>query len=862
LLIEVCTFLLIAPRRYNDSDAESEPDELSIKEPTCPLFDSIILEYLGITDAFFRACKSPHGPKLTDIRYCCRNLIKIAFQEKRRLELEEELDGCSSVEDMAQILFFTLNRWINFEFLTIVVGKFHSSLREVDSRLHTYKQNLKNVLERKLEDVKVLRSTYPQKCKSPKGMLKLVAKYRLDSGVITVKTLIEEKHFLADRLEIPGDLLQVISWGPGSLFIVFFTLKEFKEHLIKQIKIARSALQLRSIDYIAIGDDSTNLLAAPKASVSPLMVTRGSDRQLSDSGIGTLTGTVSETKTAALDSDKPSVYDSTTSTGDHDETASHLSRMVGNPKILHTPHDQSNLVQTFVDNESLTMYAKALFCDKQFRCHQDTRIKVDIGNLNDILTEHSKIHEGNLLISTPSQKDSMWKRVECEEMTLTLYEFSRKVEAMNFRVMFGQEIHRRQPGNIVLATCDADFTGMITAAVERGWEVELWTWSGCFPKLTKHPKHGSLLRICLLDDFTDFILLVEDLLQPNQFTAKELTKKLSKSGVVVRVRPSVVEHDRLSQAFRETLEKSAHFPVMYYPIAEPDPKFNAKEFLILFHSTEDDILCPSETICKKIVTREVVIPNLMNIIAFEQLKSRESLKYHNILSELQQQCIDGDQRRSAHSSRSKKTSLCERYIRSHCPRGRFCPEPHSEDDVWCPYCKEYGHVMDTPKCKHYCYRSGPYTGHHRHKIGYQQRKTYRKTATQPLPTPGDYNEKEKNKIYRINARIKADRPPATNLEGTPTLQEIEIICHKVLGHVSKQSDWKQILYLVVPKDTVDGAVITFPKEPVRAMRMALDYWRNGRGSQPPTRSALLQALVKANLQTLAMDIEDAFKKRS
>ena len=52
------------------------------------------------------------------------------------------------------------------------------------------------------------------------------------------------------------------------------------------------------------------------------------------------------------------------------------------------------------------------------------------------------------------------------------------------------------------------------------------------------------------------------------------------------------------------------------------------------------------------------------------------------------------------------------------------------------------------------YRSGPYTGHHRHKIGYQQRKTYRKTATQPLPTPGDYNEKEKNKIYRINARIK------------------------------------------------------------------------------------------------------------
>ena len=283
--IEVYTFLLIASRRYTDSDSESEPEEFAIKEPTCPLFSGFVQEYVGIKDIFVRACRSSHGPKLKRITRYCSDIIQAGFLGKRKYSrLEDDLDRCSSVERCARILFFKLSKWINFEFLSVVVEYFRSSLREVNSRLHSYKQKLKIVLEMKLKEVEVLRSSFPLECKSPEGMLKLVAKYRLDSDDITVKILIEEKDFLSKRLLIPQDLLQVISWGPGSLFVVFFTLEEFKEHLIKQIKIAQSDLRLHSIDYIAIGDDLTNLLAAPKASVSPLMVTRGSDRQLSDSG--------------------------------------------------------------------------------------------------------------------------------------------------------------------------------------------------------------------------------------------------------------------------------------------------------------------------------------------------------------------------------------------------------------------------------------------------------------------------------------------------------------------------------------------------------------------------------------------------
>ena len=57
-------------------------------------------------------------------------------------------------------------------------------------------------------------------------MAELVVKYRLDADGLYVKDLIAERDFLAQRLGIPEHLLQVLSWGDGSLVIIYCILQD------------------------------------------------------------------------------------------------------------------------------------------------------------------------------------------------------------------------------------------------------------------------------------------------------------------------------------------------------------------------------------------------------------------------------------------------------------------------------------------------------------------------------------------------------------------------------------------------------------------------------------------------------------
>ena len=96
---------------------------------------------------------------------------------------------------------------------------------------------------------------------------------------------------------------------------------------------------------------------------------------------------------------------------------------------------------------------------------------------------------------------------------------------------------------------------------------------------------------------------------------------------------------------------------------------------------------------------------------------------------------------------------------------------------------------------------------------------------------------------------------------TPTVQELRVICHYILRGQSHGLDWRQIpLQLGITRDKVQSSVDAFPHEPFRAIYFALDYWRNGQGSQQPTWTSLLRALVNANFQNVAMEIEDKLKK--
>ena len=168
---------------------------------------------------------------------------------------------------------------MGFEFLDRVIEFFLPALREVQSKLRNYKAQLRPVLEEKLVKIRALQSKHPRKCKSPKGLLKLVAKYNLDKDGIYVKDLITERHFLAEKLSVPEDLLQVISWSSGSLNIIFFTLEELEEHLIKQIELPHTVrvLRRRWIVSITIGNNEPIIITSPTLKSAQTATTPTSD---------------------------------------------------------------------------------------------------------------------------------------------------------------------------------------------------------------------------------------------------------------------------------------------------------------------------------------------------------------------------------------------------------------------------------------------------------------------------------------------------------------------------------------------------------------------------------------------------------
>ena len=57
-------------------------------------------------------------------------------------------------------------------------------------------------------------------------MAELVVKYRLDANGFRVRDLIAERDFLAERLNIPEQLLQVLSWGEGSIVVTYWILRD------------------------------------------------------------------------------------------------------------------------------------------------------------------------------------------------------------------------------------------------------------------------------------------------------------------------------------------------------------------------------------------------------------------------------------------------------------------------------------------------------------------------------------------------------------------------------------------------------------------------------------------------------------
>ena len=78
-------------------------------------------------------------------------------------------------------------------------------------------------------------------------MAELTIKYRLDADGLRVEDLLTERDFLAQRLDVPDHLLQVLSWGHGSMVITYWIVRDMLP--LTELALCRETVQAELIQH-------------------------------------------------------------------------------------------------------------------------------------------------------------------------------------------------------------------------------------------------------------------------------------------------------------------------------------------------------------------------------------------------------------------------------------------------------------------------------------------------------------------------------------------------------------------------------------------------------------------------------------
>ena len=147
-------------------------------------------------------------------------------------------------------MFLKLCRWLHFSFLEMIADYF--SLGVVHSSLEQYKEKLQPVLQKKFDCMEaVLKEAKVTEDMPPDGMRKVVVKYNLDAGGITLEDVASYRQFLSSILEISHHLLVLISVLYGSLFLELWIPEELTPRVVPGWVRVRVCFQACTLSVLA-----------------------------------------------------------------------------------------------------------------------------------------------------------------------------------------------------------------------------------------------------------------------------------------------------------------------------------------------------------------------------------------------------------------------------------------------------------------------------------------------------------------------------------------------------------------------------------------------------------------------------------
>ena len=222
------------------------------------MFHPLMNDFVQVRNSFLKDKQPPSHEELTKHFHA---YIHARTDMHEQLHVERKLKMAQSYEEVMNILFDCICKWLSFSYLEMIVEAFPNHLLEAREALNRYKEKLREALQMKFDCTeRVLKEANVTEDMPPEGMRKVVVRYNLDAGGITLEDVASYRQFLSSILEIPHHLMVLISALYGSLLLEVWIPEELTPRVVRRVEEVWRELWRRKVEGIEVGDRNFDLL--------------------------------------------------------------------------------------------------------------------------------------------------------------------------------------------------------------------------------------------------------------------------------------------------------------------------------------------------------------------------------------------------------------------------------------------------------------------------------------------------------------------------------------------------------------------------------------------------------------------------
>ena len=230
-------------------------------------------------------------------------------------------------------------------------------------------------------------------------------------------------------------------------------------------------------------------------------------------------------------------------------------------------------IHIFVDDSNIWIEAKKLHA-KKFKTSEDSRVRIDMGKLADVLANGRPVQQGILYGSEPPPIDTVWKKIEEKA--------GWKVKSKRRDMITGKEkqidtnlvadvtataIHTpvQERTTIVFVTGDANVLPTLEKVLEeKQWNVEVYMWNDALSKqiVRYGDQHHKRIKVVPLDSYLNYLSFTN--LKFAASSRDYFLRTVSSYGVVFTMTANTFKNRIPTTQWFHQLENIAQWPCRYY----------------------------------------------------------------------------------------------------------------------------------------------------------------------------------------------------------------------------------------------------------------------------------------------------------